>query len=269
VSFHGTVDPERILPAVLLMSIPAGLRGLLLVAFLAAAMSTFNAIINGTTAFLTRDLYQGYIRRKAGTKELIYASYGFGALIMIVGFATAYSTRNINDIWGWLTMGLVGGTMVPTVLRLYWWRFNGSGFALGTLIGLAAALLQRALIPLMPEWQQILYMVAAGLAGSVVATYIRPPTERAVLERFYRTTKPFGLWGPLKKVLAPEEAAAMTREHKYDLISVPFALFWQISMLMLPLFLIVRQYKVSAITAGILAASLVGLYFFWYRKLPE
>ena len=269
VSFHGTVDPERILPAVLLMSIPAGLRGLLLVAFLAAAMSTFNAIINGTTAFLTRDLYQGYIRRKAGTKELIYASYGFGALIMIVGFATAYSTRNINDIWGWLTMGLVGGTMVPTVLRLYWWRFNGSGFALGTLIGLAAALLQRALIPLMPEWQQILYMVAAGLAGSVVATYIRPPTERAVLEHFYRTTKPFGFWGPLKKVLAPEEAAAMTREHKYDLISVPFALFWQISMLMLPLFLIVRQYKVSAVTAGILAASLVGLYFFWYRKLPE
>jgi Na+/proline symporter len=269
VSFHGTVDPERILPAVLLMSIPAGLRGLLLVAFLAAAMSTFNAIINGTTAFLTRDLYQGYIRRKAGTKELIYASYGFAALVMIIGFATAYSTRNINDIWGWLTMGLVGGTMVPTVLRLYWWRFNGSGFALGTLIGLAAALLQRALIPLMPEWQQILYMVAAGLAGSVAATYIRPPTERAVLEHFYRTTKPFGLWGPLKKILAPEEAAAMNREHKYDLISVPFALFWQMSMLMLPLLLIVRQYRASAATAAILAASLVGLYFFWYRKLPE
>jgi SSS family solute:Na+ symporter len=268
-SFHGTVDPERILPAVLLMSIPAGLRGLLLVALLAAAMSTFNAIINGTTAFLTRDLYQGYIRRKAGTKELIYASYGFGALVMIIGFATAYTTRNINDIWGWLTMGLVGGTMIPTILRLYWWRFNGSGFALGTLIGLAAALLQRALIPQMPEWQQILYMVGAGLAGSVAATYIRPPTDRAVLEHFYRTTKPFGLWGPLKKALPPDEAAAMTQEHKYDLISVPFALFWQISMLMLPLFLIVRQYGASAVTAGILGISLVGLYFFWYRKLPD
>ena len=268
ISFHGTVDPERILPAVLLMRVPAGLRGLILVALLAAAMSTFNAIINGTTAFLTRDLYQGYLRRKAGTKELIFASYGFGALIMVIGFATAYSTKNINDIWGWLTMGLVGGTMIPTVLRLYWWRFNASGFALGTLIGLAAALAQRALIPLMPEWQQILYMVGAGLAGSIIATYIRPPTEPAVLEHFYRTTRPFGLWGPLKKALPAEEAAAMTREHKYDLISLPFALFWQMSMLMLPLLLIVRQYRASAITAGILAAALVGLYFFWYRKLP-
>lgn len=269
VSFHGTVDPERILPAVLLMSVPAGLRGLLLVAFLAAAMSTFNAIVNGTTAFLTRDLYQGYLRPKAGTKELITASYAFGALVMLVGFAAAYSTKNINDIWGWLTMGLVGGTMVPTVLRLYWWRYNGSGFALGTLVGMAAALLQRVLLPDMPEWHQLVTMVGAGLAGSVAATYLRPPTERAALERFYRTTKPFGLWGPLKKGLPPDEAAAMAREHKYDLVSVPFALFWQISLLMLPLLLIVRQFRAAAGAGAILAASLAGLYFFWYRKLPE
>jgi Na+/proline symporter len=267
-SYFGTVDPERILPAVLLLNIPVGLRGLLLVAFLAAAMSTFNAIVNSTTGFLTRDIYQGYLRPKAKNKELIYASYIFGALVMLVGFASAYWTKNINDIWGWLTMGLVGGTMIPTVLRLYWWRFNGSGFALGTLLGLAAALLQRVLIPQMPEWQQLLFMVGAGMAGSIFATYIRPPTERSVLEHFYRTTKPFGLWGPLRKILAAEEEAAMAREHKYDLISLPFAFFWQLTMLMLPLFLIVRQWRASAVAGAILAVSLVGLYFFWYRKLP-
>ena len=267
-SYYGTVDPERILPAVLLLSIPAGLRGLLLVAFLAAAMSTFNAIVNASTGFLTRDLYQGYIRPKAKTKELIYASYVFGALVMLAGFAAAYSTKNINDIWGWLTMGLVGGTMIPTVLRLYWWRFNGSGFALGTLAGLAAALLQRVILPAMPEWQQFLYMVGAGLAGSIIATYIRPPTERSVLENFYRTTKPFGLWAPLRKTLGAEEGAAMAKEHKYDLISLPFAFFWQLTMLMLPLFLIIKQFRASAVTASILAVSLTGLYFFWYRKLP-
>jgi SSS family solute:Na+ symporter len=267
-SYFGTVDPERILPAVLLLNIPVGLRGLLLVAFLAAAMSTFNAIVNSTTGFLTRDLYQGYIRPKAKNKELIRASYVFGALVMLVGFASAYWTKNINDIWGWLTMGLVGGTMIPTVLRLYWWRFNGSGFALGTLLGLAAALLQRVFIPQMPEWQQLLFMVGAGLAGSIFATYIRPSTERNVLEHFYRTTKPFGLWGPLRKTLTSEEEAAMSTEHKYDLVSLPFAFFWQLTMLMLPLFLIVRQWRASAVAGGILAISLVGLYFFWYRKLP-
>jgi len=69
----------------------------------------------------------------------------------------------------------------------------------------------------------------AGLAGSAAATYIRAPADRAVLERFYRTTKPFGLWGPLKRILGAEEAAAMARSTSNDLISVPFALFWQIA----------------------------------------
>jgi Na+/proline symporter len=137
------VDPERILPGVLMLNVPVGLRGLILVALLAAAMSTFNAIINASTGFLTRDLYQGYIRPRAKNKELISVSYLFGALLMAAGFVMAYSTKNINDIWGWLTMGLVGGIMIPTVLRLYWWRFNGGGFALGTLVGLAATLLHR------------------------------------------------------------------------------------------------------------------------------
>ncbi len=81
---------------------------------------------------------------------------------------------------------------------------------------------------------------------------------------------PSGCGGRSKKILGPEEAAAaMAREHKYDLISLPFALFWQMSMLLLPLLLIVRQYRASAVTAAVLAAALVGLYFFWYRKLPE
>jgi len=267
-SYHGTVDPERILPAVLLMSIPVGLRGLILVSFLAAAMSTFNAIVNASTGFLTRDLYQGYIRPKAKNRELIHMSYAFGALVMLIGFSTAYSTKNINDIWGWLTMGLVGGTMVPTVLRLYWWRFNGSGFALGTLLGLAAALVQRILIPVMPEWQQIVYMVAMGTLGSLFATYLRPPTDRAVLEKFYRKTRPFGLWGPLRKILSAEEAEAMKAEHKFDLASLPFAFFWQLTMLMLPMFLIIRQYRAAAVAGAILAISLTGLYFLWYRRLP-
>jgi hypothetical protein len=267
-SWHGTVDPERILPAVLLLGIPVGLRGLLLVALLAAAMSTFNAIANATTAFLTRDVYQGYIRPKAKNKELIYVTYAFGALVMGAGFVMAYSTESINDIWGWITMALVGGMTVPTVLRLYWWRFNGSGFAVGTLLGLAGAIAQRAFLPHMVEWQQFVFMVGIGLAASLAATYIRPPTERAVLENFYRTTKPFGLWGPLRGSVTAAEAAAMSREHKFDVLSLPFALVWQFSVLMLPLLLMVRQWRSSAVIGAMLAVALTGLYFFWYKKLP-
>jgi len=91
------------------MSIPAGLRGLLLVAFSRPPCRRQRHRVNGNHAFLTRTSTSGYIRPRAGTKELIYASYGFGALVMLIGFAAAYSTRNINDIWGWLTMGSSAG----------------------------------------------------------------------------------------------------------------------------------------------------------------
>ena len=55
VSFNGTVNAERIVPAVLLFNIPVGVRGLIIVALIAAAMSAINAMINLTTGFLTRD----------------------------------------------------------------------------------------------------------------------------------------------------------------------------------------------------------------------
>jgi Na+/proline symporter len=268
-SAHGTVDPERILPGVLLYGVPAGLRGLILVALMAAAMSTFNAITNASTGYLTRDLYQGYLRRKASDKELIYASYAFGILVNVAGFAMAYSTKSINDIWGWITMGLVGGLTMPTVLRLYWWRFNAGGFALGTLSGLTAALLQRSFIPQMPEWQQFVYISLVGLFGSVAGTYLTPKTERGVVENFYRTTRPFGFWKPLRDVVTADVAASMAREQKYDFLSLPFALAWQFTMLMLPMQLMIREWRAAGITGAVLAVSLAGLYVFWYKKLPK
>ncbi|MBM3311507.1 MAG: sodium:solute symporter [Candidatus Aminicenantes bacterium] len=268
-SAHGTVDPERILPGVLLHSVPAGLRGLILVALMAAAMSTFNAITNASTGFLTRDLYQGYLRPKASDRELIYASYAFGILVNAAGFAMAYSTESINDIWGWITMGLVGGLTVPTVLRLYWWRFNAGGFALGTLSGLTAALLQRTFIPQMPEPRQFAYVSLVGLVGSIAGTFLTPKTSAGVVENFYKTTRPFGFWKPLRGSVPADVAAAMAREHKFDLLSLPFALAWQFTMLMLPMQLMIREWRAAAVSGSVLVAALAGLYVFWYKKLPR
>ena len=41
---------------------PANLRGMLLVALIAASMSTFDSTVNKTAGFFTRDLYQKYMR---------------------------------------------------------------------------------------------------------------------------------------------------------------------------------------------------------------
>jgi solute:Na+ symporter, SSS family len=269
VGFYGTVDPERIVPAVLLFKVPIGIRGLLLVALLAAAMSTFNSLINMTSAYLVRDFYQAYLRPNAGNREIIYAGYGSGLFIVVAGFLTSCAAQSINDIWGWLMMGLNAGMVVPLALRLYWWRFNGCGFTLGTLAGVAGAIVQRVVYPDTPEWVQFLIATLASVVGCTLGTYITSPTDDKTLTHFYATTRPFGWWKPLQIVLAPDILAKTKREHFYDIVALPFVLGWIISVFLFPMQLIIRQYVTAMWTSAILAVSLTGMYFFWYKQLPR
>ena len=268
-SYEGTVNPERILPAVLLFEIPPILRGLILVALLAAAMSTISIAVNMTTAFLIRDLYQAYIRPKAHNKELIYTSYAITVFLVLAGIIMAYSTVNINDIWGWLMMGLAGGMIIPLGLRFYWWRFNGGGFAIGTFVGIIAAVLQRIFLQGIPEWQQFALTVTVGLIGSILGTYLTAPTDQDTLDTFYRKTRPFGFWKPLKGVLSPEMYTAMLKEHKNDLIALPFAIVWQISLFLLPMQLMIKAFTDFGVTLVLFLIACAGMYKFWYLNLDS
>ncbi|HOK88702.1 MAG TPA: sodium:solute symporter [Candidatus Hydrogenedentes bacterium] len=267
-SWHGTVNPENILPAVLLYEIPYGLRGLMLSGLLAAAMSTFDSTVNMTSGLMVRDWYQKYLRPAASNRELIAASWGASILQVVLAILMAYSVRSINDIWGWIIMGLGAGLMIPVVLRLYWWRFNGGGYAVGTFAGLAAAVVQRMWWPDLDERFQFIFLGLIGLAGAVLGTLLTPPTDPVVLDRFYRITRPFGFWGPFREKLPPGERAIMDREHFYDIISLPFALTWQITLFILPMQFIIHNFRDFFVTLCINLVGLAGLYFFWYRNLP-
>ena len=273
-SFQGTVDPERILPAVVLFNIPKGMRGMILVALLAASMSTFDSTVNRATGFFTRDLYQRYLRPRAGNRELIHASWAFCVVLAVLGFLMGYTAKSINDIWDWIIMGLGGGMLIPLFLRLYWWRFNGGGFAVGTVVGLAGAVVMRIFTANLVEghwlldtrWQFAI-MLGVGLVGALLGTYLTRPTDARILEHFYKTTRPFGFWGHLKHTVSAEVRTEMAREHRNDLLAVPFTLGWQITLFLLPMQLIIHCFKAFWITLAIFITCLAGMYIFWYRNL--
>jgi Na+/proline symporter len=268
ISYEGTINPEQILPAVISSSIPMGLRGLMVVVMIAASMSACEWIINMTTAFFTRDIYSRYIRCGAADKELVYASWIFSVFLVTCGFLMAYTAKNINDIWGWICMGLGIGPAAASILRLYWWRINGAGFAIGTVVGLVAALIQRAFFPGLGEIMQFVVLSIVGLFATVVGTYLTKPTDVNVVKNFYCKTRPFGFWGPFKKYLADDVRIGMQREHRNDLLAMPFTLLWHISLLFIPMLFIVRNFKVLAADIVLCLAGLAGMYLFWYRNLP-
>jgi Na+/proline symporter len=267
-SFEGTVNPEKILSAVLMISVAKGMRGILVIALVAAALSTFGHWVNLATGQFVNDFYKVWIRPKASTRELIFASWGTVVGIVAFSFLFSLTLESINDIWGWMMMGFGAGFLVPTFLRLYWWRFNGEGSAIGTLIGIIAAIIQRAVYPDLSEVWQFIFVLTVGFIGSVGAALLTKPTPPDVLKNMYLKTRPFGVWGHLKRTLSEEERAKTNKEHRQDLLAVPFAMLWQTCIFLAPMLLIIHNWAefAGAFILGLIGFA--GIYFIWYRNQP-
>ena len=93
------------------------------------------------------------------------------------------------------------------------------------------------------------------------------PTPLAVVKNFYRTTRPFGWWGPLRDEFQGAARAAMDRENRQDLATVPFALLWQVTLFLLPMQLVIKSYDSFWCTLPLFLVGVAGLYHFWWRPL--
>ena len=268
VAYNGKVNPEQILPAVLLNQLPSGLKGLVVVAMFAAMMSCNNGMVNGASAFFVKDIYQNFLRQKASNRELIWASYVSTFLIVGLGFYFGVNATSINDLWGWIIMGFTAGSLAPMVLRFYWWRCNAAGMIGGYVLGATGAILQRIFLPAMVEANQFVLMAGLSFAGTIVGSLLTEPTPANVLKHFYRTTRPFGFWGSLKEEFKGEQAATLRREHRNDILAVPFVMVWQVSLFLLPMQLVIKSYNAFFCTLPIFLVGAAGMYQFWWKALP-
>jgi solute:Na+ symporter, SSS family len=260
-------DPEMVLPMVLVYLVPTGIKGLIIAALIAAAMSTFDSTINAGASYLVNDVYLKYIKPKATEKELIRTSYAASILIVVVGIGIGIITPSINTIWGWLTMSLGAGMFIPLFVRWYWWRLNGYGFACGTGIGILGAILQKALFPYWPEWTAFIVVSAVSLCGMLITTLLTEATPTDVLNNFYKKTRPFGFWKKIKTHTDRSVILSINKETRHDLIALVFAIPWQISLFLAPIHLVLHHWVRFYIFLSLLLFSSVGLYFFWYKNL--
>jgi SSS family solute:Na+ symporter len=268
VSSRGTVNPEVILPAVLLHQIPPGLRGLLIVALLSALMGALTGQVNTASSLFVRDIYQNFLRPGATSKELISMAYLSSAVVVLSSFLMALAASSINDIWSWFIMSLTAGALGPGLLRLYWWRTNGWGMVCGLLAGGVAAVIQRLFDPAMAEWIQFITMTGVSLAFTVVGSLLTDETPRDIVDYFYHTTRPFGFWGPFWNKLPAAQKTTWAREHGNDIRTVAIALVWQVCLFLIPMQILTHNKDGLMATVPIFLLGCVGLYFFWYRNLP-
>jgi solute:Na+ symporter, SSS family len=262
-------DPETVLPVVINQLVPIGIKGLLVAGLMAAAMSTFDSTVNAGAAYWVKDIYKQYINPNATEKQLMSHSRWSSVLLVVLGLGFMLLINNINEIWGWITSSLGAGLLIPTLARWYWWRMNGYGFAAGTAAGMIAAVLQRIFLPEIPEYYAFAIATTSSLLGMIIGTYSAAPTNESVLLEFYKRTRPFGFWGPIRKKIQSETLDQINKENRRDILSTFLAVPWQVVLFLTGMAVILKRWDQFTWLALILAALSIGLYFNWFRHLSS
>ena len=266
VGYEGITDPERILPAVIINYVPAGLLGIILVTALAATMSTFDSTLNAASSFVTRDIYQKWFRPGANDRELIRVAWITTASIAVIGFYAGLNFSSINDVWDWVLMSLMTGLFVPNFLRLYWWRMNGWGVAFGMAFGAIAAISQSIFFADFPYWGKFIYVAAIAFTGTIGGCLITKPTDMPTLVLFFKKTRPFGIWGPVRKYLKKEQLDYIDDENKKDAISIPFVFIYQVMLFMIPMQIIIHRFDALRWSLPLFLIGATGVYFIWWKN---
>jgi len=260
-------DPEKVLPIVV-DSMPLGIKGFLIAGFMAAAMSTFVSTVNAGAAYWVKDIYLEHINPNATTKSAMRQSYLSSTLIVVVGLALTLLIKNINEVWGWITMSISAGMIIPMMIRWYWWRINGYGYTIGLIAGTLAAVIWKLVMPShVAEYYAFIFSGGLSLLGTIVGTLLTEPTGDGVLENFYNTTRPFGFWDRFKNRLQPSVIQSIDRENRRDIRSVLIALPWQVILFLFMMSLVFKTWLQTAILFVALVILSAMLYFNYFLKL--
>ncbi len=186
--------------------LPVGLKGLLLVGFFSAYMSTISTQLNWGASYLTNDLYKRFMRpeesfptKEEAQKTYVLAGRVITILIMIIGLGVSTLIETIDEAAQFLIASGAGLGMV-LILRWYWWRINAWSELIATLAPFLGMLISKTILrDILPEsfFEQngdFLFTVVFTSIAWIIATLVTKPTDRNVLLSFYERVKPGGWW---------------------------------------------------------------------------
>jgi solute:Na+ symporter, SSS family len=263
-------DFEMVLPWVIREKVPVGLLGVLLAGLLASFMSTFSATINAGGAYLVNDLYKRYVKDDATPRHYIAVSYLAQIGILAIGIFFGYQAASINQVTQWIVNGLWGGYTAPNLLKWHWWRFNGYGYFWGMLAGIASAMAVPKLFPeLSPLAGFLPIFVVSGLA-SILGSLLSAPEPDRVLARFYKQVRPWGFWGPvLRRLRESEPTFRPNRGAGRDAFNVALGIAAQMTLVTIPLYMVLRDWKGFWISLLVLAVTSAILKRTWFDTLER
>ncbi|AKJ08714.1 PAS/PAC sensor protein [Streptomyces incarnatus] len=158
--------------------------GVMLIAVLAAIISTADSQLLVSSVALTEDFYRAFLHRRASDRTLIWAGRAAVIAVTLVAFAIALRGGGLLGIvaYAWAGFGAAFGPVV--LLSLYWPRMTWAGAMAGIVSGAATVLLWKRINPLLGPFQSGIYEMVPGVliataAALVFGRFVGRPPKRA------------------------------------------------------------------------------------------
>jgi len=134
------VSHDAAYPRMIVSLMPTGLRGVMIVALLAAFMSTISTLFNWGSSYIVNDLYKRFLVREASSRHYVMVGRAATFFMAAMGAVISLYARDIQQL---LTISYVVGSSITLVglMRWFWWRLNGWGELAASLGGYATAAL--------------------------------------------------------------------------------------------------------------------------------
>lgn len=189
-------DPGVGFPMMMRDLLPEGLRGLLLVAFFAAYMSTISTQINWGAGYLVNDVFRRFINPQATERQLGRAARIASILIVTLGALVTPFVTSVSGAWS-VMLALGAGMGSVLMLRWFWWRINAWSEISAMVLSLVCfAALKLSPIPkdslLAVSEYQTLVIAIVTVIGWLGVTFITAPESPEVLNKFFRKVRPAG-----------------------------------------------------------------------------
>jgi len=186
--------------------LPAGLKGLLLVAFLAAYMSTISTQLNWGTSYLINDFYKRFLKppSRFSSPELAerhYVKTSRIATLFAMLFALFATTRitTISGVWSFI-IECGAGLGLVLILRWYWWRINAWAEIAATIAPFIGYTVGRYILGLQfPD--SFFITVSFTTISWITVMFLTRPEKNETLNTFYHRVRPEGWWHPVRKNL--------------------------------------------------------------------
>ena len=196
------VDREKGYPMLMVDFLPAGLFGLMIVAFLSAFMSTISTHLNWGASYIVNDFYARFVKPQGEFKNENQAQKHYVLVsrlsILVMGLAAVSVSFLFDTVkGGWeIILSLGAGTGLVYMLRWFWWRIN----AWSEISAMSTAFVGS----LMSGWlgfegfaEKMIFTTILTTIVWVATTFLTRPESKEVLMKFCEKVRPGGPgWKP-------------------------------------------------------------------------